>query len=56
MMLSAVPSPSAFLAYVSDPSTVLIGPFLEFKEYSEFVHGEGPHAEYKKPPFLGTSL
>jgi hypothetical protein len=47
--LIKLPSPLTFLAYALDPSTVLIGPFLEFQQYTEFVYARGAWAERTRP-------
>jgi len=54
-MLMDLPNPTTFFAYVLDPTTVLIGPFLEFKEFSNFLHFKGVYAE-DKPSVVGTAL
>lgn len=55
-LLTALPRPTSFLAFMADPSTVLIGPFLEYREFDEFIQGTGVHAEKNKPSCIGTLM
>jgi lysophospholipid acyltransferase len=47
--LTKLPSPLTFLAYALDPTTVLIGPFLEFQQHTEFLYARGVWAERMRP-------
>jgi lysophospholipid acyltransferase len=51
------PSVLMYMAYILDPVTVLIGPFLEFREFSEFMLRQGAWLkEVKQPAFLLPAL
>jgi len=55
--LVELPSLLMYLSYILDPVTVLIGPFLEFREFSEFMLRQGVWAKgVKQPSFVGTAL
>uniref|UniRef100_A0A7S0WFI8 Uncharacterized protein n=1 Tax=Pyramimonas obovata TaxID=1411642 RepID=A0A7S0WFI8_9CHLO len=55
--LAELPSVLMFLAYVLDPVTVLIGPFIEVVEFSAYMLRQGVwEKDVKQPSFVGTAL